>query len=193
MRRWAKAAVGFWLLTGSASAQTATADEGSLPAPTLLQQSLPTQTTSFAFGNSHGSALGYDFGHGFKTELESLSTNATSDRFAGLAAGGNLTTARVTLKGMYEFRDGAWHVRPFIGAGVGLVDMNAHIAGLGRNDWAAAYQLRGGVTLGFSQKLVGSLEYRWTNGSKPIFALAGIPTKLEVDRHGFSLGINYKY
>ena len=50
----------------------------------------------------------------------------------------------------------------------------------------------GGVSLGLTQKLLGSLEYRWTMGSKPHFSLGGIPTKLEVDRHGFVLGVNYK-
>jgi opacity protein-like surface antigen len=197
MRSWAKGGIGLALITASASAQTpgtyATSDSDSPPAPTLLQPFGITPTESFGFGNSHGSAFGYDFGHGFKTELESFSTVAASDRLGGIAANGFLTSTRITLKGMYEFSDGAWHMKPYIGAGFRMIDMNAHIAGLGSNDWAMAYQLRGGVTLGFSQKLVGSLEYRWTNGSKPTFALAGIPTKLEVDRHGFTLGINYKY
>jgi hypothetical protein len=30
-------------------------------------------------------------------------------------------------------------------------------------------------------------------GSKPHFSLAGIPAKLEVNRHGFVVGMNYKY
>jgi opacity protein-like surface antigen len=74
-----------------------------------------------------------------------------------------------------------------------MIDVNEHILGVTRDVWATAYQLRGGVALGFTQKLVGSLEYRWTDGSKPSFSLAGIPTKLEVDRHSFVVGFNYKY
>ncbi|HXJ02919.1 MAG TPA: outer membrane beta-barrel protein [Micropepsaceae bacterium] len=185
-------------LSGAASAQVpgpyaTTYNVSLLSSPLGVQQSAAPQTESFGFGNSHGAALGYDFGNGFKTQIESFSSNAASNRFAGLAAGGNLTTARVMLKGIYEFSDGAWHVKPYIGAGFGMTDVNQHIAGLTYNDWTTAYQVRGGVTLGFTQKLVGSLEYRWTDGSKPTFAVAGVPTKLEVDRHGFTLGINYKY
>ena len=56
-----------------------------------------------------------------------------------------------------------------------------------------AYQFQGGLNLGFTQKLMGSLQYQWTMGSKPRFSLAGIPTKLEVNRHGFVVGVNYKY
>jgi opacity protein-like surface antigen len=74
-----------------------------------------------------------------------------------------------------------------------IIDVDEQILGVTRGDWDAAYQLRGGVALGFTQKLVGSLEYRWTDGSKPSFSLAGIPTKLEVDRHSFVVGVNYKY
>jgi opacity protein-like surface antigen len=179
----------------------ALADTTYIPPQTSLPQTpepnSPTsplnQTESFGFGGSRTSAFGYDLGKGFRTELEGVSSNATSDRLGGIAAGGILTSARITLKGFYEFSEGAWRVKPYVGAGFGAVDLNEHIFGTTRNDWTTAYQLHGGVQLGFTQKLVGSLEYRWTNGSKPTFALAGIPTKLNVDRHGFSLGINYKY
>jgi len=198
MRRCAKVGMGLALLTGDASAQTAasyvTAESSALPLASLsAPQTAISTTENFAFGRSYGATYGYDFGRGFKTEIEGLSSNAASDRLGGLAAGGTLTSTRLTLKGIYEFADGAWRVKPFIGAGFRMIDMNEHIAGLAGNAWTTAYQLRGGVVLGFTQKLVGSLEYRWTNGSRPTFALGGIPTKLEVDRHGFTLGINYKY
>ncbi len=62
----------------------------------------------------------------------------------GLAADGNLTGARVTLKGMYEFSDGEWHMKPYVGAGFGMIDVNEHILGIADNDWSGAYQLRGG-------------------------------------------------
>jgi opacity protein-like surface antigen len=97
------------------------------------------------------------------------------------------------LNGLYELTDGVWHMKPYVGAGFGMIDVNQSILGASGSDWTTAYQVRGGVTLGLSQKLLGSLEYRWTMGSKPHFQLAGIPTKLEVDRHGFTLGFNYKY
>jgi opacity protein-like surface antigen len=84
-------------------------------------------------------------------------------------------------------------MKPYVGAGFGMIDVNQHVLGASGNNWSTAYQVRGGVSLGLTQKLLGSLEYRWTMGSKPHFSLGGIPTKLEVDRHGFVLGVNYKY
>jgi opacity protein-like surface antigen len=197
MRGWALFGVGIAFLSGSAIAQTAgpyVTSGGSVvaAAPDARQPTL-AQTESFGFGTSYGTAYGYDFGHGFKTELESTASSAASDRLGGLAAGGNFTATHLTLKGMYEFSNGTWRLSPYVGAGFGAADMNRHVLGASGNQWVSAYQLRGGVTLGFTQKLVGSLEYRWTNGSKPTFALAGVPTKVEVDRHGFTIGFNYKY
>jgi opacity protein-like surface antigen len=197
MRSWALAGVGIAFLSGSAFAQTAgpyvTSQTNSLPPTINTQQSAIAQAESYGFGKSYGTAYGYDIGHGFKTEIEGLTTNAASDRLGGLAASGNVTDTRLTLKGMYEFSGGAWRMKPYIGAGVGFIDVNQHVLGAAANRLVSAYQLRGGVQLGFTQKLVGSLEYRWTNGSKPMFALAGVPTKVEVDRHGFTIGFNYKY
>ena len=101
--------------------------------------------------------------------------------------------APVTLNGLYEFSDGAWRMKPYFGAGFGPTDTNGRLLGIGDSDRLAAYQLRGGIALGFTQKLIGSLEYRWSMGSKPNFLLAGVPTKVELDRHGFVVGFNYKY
>jgi opacity protein-like surface antigen len=185
------------LLSGGARAQTS---DFRVAAESVFLTSAPTtaegQTSSsptLRAGHSYAATYGFDLGNGFKTEIEGLSSSVASTRFGGLAAGGTLTGARVTLNGMYEFRDGEWRVKPFLGAGFGMIDVNEHVLGVRQNDWSGAYQLRGGVTLGFTQKLLGSLEYQWAMGSKPHFSLAGIPTKLEVDRHGFVLGINYKY
>ena len=198
MWRGTAAAAAFALLSGSAIAQTsdnyAEAKNGLVLTSTLnTAQPSNSPVQQFEAGNSRATAYSFDLGKGFKTEIEGLSSSATSARLGGIAAGGNLTSARVMLKGMYEFRDGEWRMKPYVGAGFGVVDVNEHVFGISRNDWAGAYQLRGGVTLGFTQRLLGSLEYRWAMGSKPHFSLAGIPTKLEVDRHGFTLGINYKY
>ena len=196
--RSGRAAIGIAFLAGNAFAQTAGSyvnpDIGLLLPPTFdAEKSTLMQTETLGFGKSYGNAYGYDFGDGLKTEVETRTYDAASSRLGGLAAGSNLTSTHVTLKGMYEFSEGAWRMTPYIGAGFGVIDVNQHVLGLAGNQWVSAYQLRGGVTLGFTQKLVGSLEYRWADGSKPTFALAGVPTKVEVDRHGFTIGFNYKY
>jgi opacity protein-like surface antigen len=201
MRRYLSTGVVIALLTGPAFAQTTGTYftvEGGFSLPTTINLNLsgardPVATQIPAPGRSYGAAYGYNFGNHFRTEVESFASYAASEH-ANSGAPGSLSTTTLMLNGMYEFTDdGAWHMKPYVGAGFGMIDVNQSILGVAGNDWTTAYQVRGGVTLGLSQKLLGSLEYRWTMGSKPHFSLAGIPTKLEVDRHGFVLGFNYKY
>jgi opacity protein-like surface antigen len=201
MRRYFPAGIVIALLAGPAFAQTTGTYftvEGGFSLPTTINLNLTgappqEQTQSFAPGRSYGAAYGYNFGRGFRTELESFNSYAASERHTDPGTGASLSTTAVMLNGMYELTDGAWHMKPYVGAGFGMIDVNQRILGAGGGDWTTAYQLRGGVALGLSQKLLGSLEYRWTMGSKPHFQVAGIPTKLEVDRHSFVLGFNYKY
>jgi len=162
------------------------------PAVTLAQPDSPqiASLESRAFGTTYG----YDLGNGFKTEIQGLTARAANDYLTNLPVGGSgIAATSVMLKGMYEFSDGGWRMSPYVGAGFGVVDVNARVLGAINSDWVSAYQVQGGINLGFTQKLIGSLEYRWTMGSKPHFSLAGLPTKLEVSRHGFMIGFNYKY
>jgi len=200
MRRCLLAGVAIALLTGPAFAQTAGSYftiEGGFTLPTTINLNLsalppPGETQRFQAGRSYGVAYGYNFGNGFRTEVESFASYAASERRSD-AAGAGLSTTTLMLNGLYEFNGDDWHMKPYVGAGFGMIDMNERILGANGTDWMTAYQVRGGVTMGLTQKLLGSFEYRWTMGSKPHFSLAGIPTKLEVDRHGFVLGFNYKY
>jgi opacity protein-like surface antigen len=199
MSRWWLAGAALSFLTGTASAQTSgsyvNADTPALPSQvaTLAQLDI-TQTASLESHNTFGSVYGYDLGNGFKTEIQGLTARSSTERLTNLPAGGSgFAATSFMLKGMYEFSEGAWHMSPYVGAGFGAVNANAGVLGATRNEWLGSYQVGGGLNLGFTQKLMGSLEYRWTMGSKPRFLLAGIPTKLEVNRHGFVLGVNYKY
>lgn len=197
MRRWWLFAAALSFLTGTASAQSGgnyvNAENPVLtsPAISLVQPDFP-QFASVQT-RSYGTAFGYDLGNGFKTEIQGLTARPAIEHVANMpVAGSDIAATSIRLKGMYELSDGAWHMSPYVGAGFGMVNANAGVLGA-TNDWVSAYQLQGGINLGFTQRLIGSLEYRWTMGSKPHFSLAGIPAKLEVSRHGFVIGMNYKY
>jgi opacity protein-like surface antigen len=198
MWRWWLTGAALSILAGAASAQTADTyvnhDAGVPPPAVALAQLDLTQTASLESRNAFGTVYGYDLGNGFKTEIQGLTARSTSEHFANLPSGNRgIAASSFMLKGMYEFSNGAWQMSPYVGAGFGVVNANAGVLGATRNEWIGSYQVGGGLNLGFTQKLMGSLEYRWTMGSKPNFSLAGIPTKLEVSRHGFVLGFNYKY
>ena len=198
MRRWWLTGAALSLIATTASAQTnggyVNADVAVPPPAVALAQLDLTQTASLESRNSFGTAYGYDLGNGFKTEIQGLTARSSTEHLTNLPAGNSgIAASSFMLKGMYEFSDGAYHMSPYVGAGDGVVNANAGVLGATSNEWIGSYQVGGGLNLGFTQRLVGSLEYRWTMGQKPHFSLAGLPTKLEVSRHGFVIGFNYKY
>jgi opacity protein-like surface antigen len=193
MRRWWLTGAALSFLAGAASAETSGIYVNPeipvlLPPAITLAQPNIAQTASLESRNSFGTVYGYNLGDGFKTEIEGVTTRAPSD-FANLPAGGGIVATSVMLRGMYEFSDGDWHLSPYVGGGFGMMEANARVPLPVNNAWVGAYQVRGGVSLGFTEKLIGSLEYRWTIGSTPLFSLANI----EVSRHSFVIGVHYRY
>jgi opacity protein-like surface antigen len=111
----------------------------------------------------------------------------------GIPSTESLLANRLNLAGIYEFSEGTWRLAPFVGVGFGTIDIGERLLGNGIYDRPTAYQLRGGVTVGMTQKLFDGVEYRWTNGSRPYLSLTGVPAKLEVNNHGFLAGVNYRF
>jgi opacity protein-like surface antigen len=128
---------------------------------------------------------------GFRTEFEAIEANLDIPG-AGLTPVGNLKVTRLMLSGLYEFSSGAWRLKPYIGAGVGVIDVSARLLGHEESSITPDFQFKSGVKMAITQKIFGSFEWRWSHGSKPTFALGGVPTKFQLKRGGFMLGVNYK-
>ena len=181
-------------LTGTASAETSGSyvhAETSVPLPPIVSLAKPEfpQLASLESRNLAGTVHGYNLGNGFKTEIEEVATGAPSEHFANLPAGGGIVATSVMLDGMYEFSDGAWHMIPYVGAGFGMVEANTRAPLANNGAWVGAYQVRGGISFGFTERLIASLEYRWAIASSPLFSLANI----EVSRHSLVMGVHYRY
>jgi opacity protein-like surface antigen len=199
MRTWLLAGAASVFLTGSALAETSVSrgpDNVPLLPPVLsLAQPSVTNAEKPDMKSLVGVPLKLDFGKGFGTEVEGATLTTSNQRLGNLPTSGGVSATSVMFNALYEIRDGAWHLKPFIGGGFGMVDTNSRVLGVTNNDWATAYQLHGGLSLGFSQKIVGNLEYRWTEGSKPDFGIAGSPVrpKFSINSHSVFIGVNYKY
>jgi hypothetical protein len=148
-----------------------TPDEVSFAPSSVMQTLEPTVSYQ---------TYGYDLGNDFKAGIEGLYSHTDSAHLGNLLSTGGISSTRVMLSGLYEFSDGNWHLKPFLGVGFGMIDVSTRLLGRNADDRLAAYQLRGGVSLALSQKLLGSVGYQWTMGSKPRLTLAGIPTKIEL-------------
>ena len=195
MRSWWLAGAALSCLAGIASAQTSRTYVNAetpmlLPPVFSLAQPNVTQTASLEPRSSFGTAFGYNLGNGFKTEIQGVAASTPSEHLANLPTAGGIAATSVMLNGMYEFSGDDWHISPYIGAGFGMVDANSRVLGATDNDWVAAYQVRGGISFGFTQRLIAKFEYQWTMGpSGGRLSLDNI----EVSRHSFLIGVNYEY
>ena len=132
-------------------------------------------------------AYGHDFGNGFEIEIERVTYDTAMPGGSGIAAGGVRTTGSV-LSGLYEFRNDGWLLKPYVGVGLGVSDPTVGLLG---SDDLPAFQLRGGVDYGITQKLFGKLEYRWSQGNKPSLGIEGVPADFQLRKGGFRVGLNY--
>ena len=128
---------------------------------------------------------------GFRTEVEAI-TESVAIPGQGMTPVGNLSATRVMVSGLYELDGGAWRLKPFVGAGFGVMDVSTVLLGNEQQSFATDVQFKSGLNFNITQKLLGSFEWRWSHGSKPTFALGGVPTKFQLKRGGFLVGVNYK-
>src|SRR5262249_25392168 len=135
---WSRLLVGgaVVLLTGPAWAQVAgpyLASKGNFYIPSDIAQAGSMQIERFGPGRTFGTAYGYDFGNGFKSEIEGLTRSESTEPRSNLPAAGGISTTSVMLNGLYEIRDGAWQIKPFVGLGFGWTDVNSRILGVNNN------------------------------------------------------------
>lgn len=178
------------LLSGAAQAQLASlsvSEGNSVLLPPVATVTQPTLSRSESVDVKSGQ-VNLSLGNHFSTQLEG---SAIAGREAlNIPTPGGVAATSVMLNGLYEVSNGSWHLKPYVGGGFGFVDANAHVLGTTDNQWESAYQVHGGVQVGFAQGLAANLEYRLTGGVLP----KGLsPTKFNVNSHGFSIGFKYQY
>jgi opacity protein-like surface antigen len=178
------------LITSSAAAQTASFSVGqgdSVLLPPVASIAQPTLSRSEA-AETKSSAINLSIGNHFSTQLEgaAISIPGVGHPLTNLPNPGDVSATSLMLNGLYEFSNGTWHLKPFVGGGFGFVDANARALGVTTNDWQKAYQVHGGVEVGLAQKLMGSVQYSFTQGILK-------PTKFNLSSHGVSIGFKYQY
>jgi opacity protein-like surface antigen len=167
-----------------ASAQTQTAGFYATPPSSLGSANLPPLQPPVPLESSSGlgdtAAIGYDFGGGFRTEVESFRSGASPDPVTG----SERTNSSVMLSGIYDIPTGsAW--KPYVGAGFGAIAQRQGIPGTASEEWTNGYQFRGGLNYEITQVLHGLLEYRFQGSSGP-------STKFEVKSKGVVVGLKYQ-
>jgi opacity protein-like surface antigen len=98
---------------------------------------------------------------------------------------------QIALKGLYEFSGGTWRIAPFAGLGVGAIDFGERMRAPATNDWVSGYQFTSGISIGFTQKLIGNFGYRWSYGEKGHFGFGSVPAKVELGTNRILVGLDY--
>jgi opacity protein-like surface antigen len=128
---------------------------------------------------------------GFRAEVEAVASSLNIPGL-GMTPVGNLEATRLMLNGLYEVSGGGWRMKPYLGAGFGVIDINARLLGHEETTLFTDFQVKGGVNYNITQQLFGRLEYRWSQGEKPSLGIAGVPAKFQLKSGGFRIGLNYR-
>jgi len=153
----------------------------------------------FDTGFGINGAVGYGIGN-VRLEGELSYRTADMDKLSGTATIGSLTlsgsgdvSGDVTSLGLmanvwYDIETGTKWV-PFIGAGIGLANVDAEIEGESEDDTVFAYQVGAGIGYEISDSTTATLGYRYFATSDPDFD--GI--EAEVGTHNIEVGVRFAF
>ena len=176
---------------GVAHADPIVASSEPLPAVELSSLLLPHSSADGQLRKESARSNDAQSGGGFRAEFEAIEERLAIPGI-GMTPIGDLKATRLMLSGLYELDRGAWRLKPYVGAGIGVIDVSQRLLGHEQTTILPDFQFKGGVKYSITQKLFGSLEWRWSHGSKPTFALAGVPTKFLLKGEGFLVGVTYR-
>jgi outer membrane protein OmpA-like peptidoglycan-associated protein len=168
---------------------------GGLGGDLMMNSNTSGIQTQYKAGYVGVAAIGYGFGNGLRTEIEgNYRNNAVSKmKFASVTTttGGYLQNYGGMLNAYYDF-DIGWPITPYVGAGVGLAQINLNgpratatqlqtatvpgaATGYYINDtsaWKFAYQAIVGGAWNIGNGLALTLEYRFYGTQSPEFGIS---------------------
>jgi opacity protein-like surface antigen len=167
---------------------------------------------SYEMGMKVGGAMGYDFG-GFRVEGEAAyRTNNADDETGNFIPGpltGSVSALSIMLNGYYDFHitNSSWV--PYLGAGVGMANVNYDMGStvspvvlyLDDSDTVFAYQFIAGAGYKISSNTTLTVDYRYFATKDPsVRAGAGLTAtacggacEMEYQTHEFNLGARFRF
>lgn len=193
------AALGIAFGAGIASALAGTpgyyvSGEGGVSLPpdlSLNSVTLGKNTESFGTGFAAGGALGYDYGNGWRIELNSLYQHTDLNRLNGAPATGHLSSTSVMANATYDLLPDA-PFTPYVGAGLGLQNVGGTVNGLHGRDWKPAYQAEAGLRTDISDKASVFGEYRFSQSGSVTLADATDTAHQHFSDHALLAGMSFK-
>ncbi|HEY0105456.1 MAG TPA: outer membrane beta-barrel protein [Rhizomicrobium sp.] len=162
----------------------------SLPPDLHLNDAGGPQHESFGTGIAAGGALGYDFGTGWRFELDSLYQHTDVSRLNGAPATGHLASTGVMANATYDLMQYG-PVTPYVGGGIGLQNVGGQVNGFSGRDWEAAYQAEAGLRTELNDRTALFGEYRFSQSGSVNLTDGADVAHQHFSDHALLAGLSY--
>lgn len=152
---------------------------------------LGTQRDSFGTGYAVGGAAGYDYGNGWRLELNSLYQHSDVSRLNGAPAAGHLSSTSVMANATYDLLPDA-QFTPYLGGGVGVVNVGGDVNGLSGRDWKPAYQAEAGLRTDVAANTSLFGEYRFSQSQSVTLSDGTDTAHQHFSDHALLAGLSFK-
>ena len=157
---------------------------------------------SYETGYVVNAAFGNAYANGLRLELEIPYRTNDLDEISVLGPSLGTIDGEVSAWGgminvYYDFDTGS-AVKPFIGAGIGIADIELEIEGSSEDDNVFAYQLMAGMGFAISKDVTLDLQYRFYATDDPEFDISDpdngkVTLESEYMTHNVMLGLRFNF
>ncbi|MBI1365305.1 MAG: OmpA family protein [Alphaproteobacteria bacterium] len=163
------------------------------------------------------SALGYEYGNGWRTELEFsyrrnharqwVGDNLSFSGFPGSTLSGDVKSYSI-MANLIRDLNPSGAINPFVGIGAGAVRISQNLTGVNPvalngfspmsvndSDWAFGYQALGGFAIRVAEGVTLDVSYRYLRAHRPNFAgvIAATPFAYEAPYHDHSVFAGFRW
>ena len=181
---------------GSASASTegtyVSANGGASFTPDLDLKSttVGNQTEHTNTGFAYGGSAGYDYGNGWRVQLDSEYTRQKVSSLDGTPTNGHVSSTSLIIGAQKDLTDGTM-ITPYVGAGIGAQSVGGEVAGYRGRAWKPAYQAEAGLRSDVSNQLSLFGEYRFSQSESTTMHSATDDAHQHFADHGLLAGVTY--
>ncbi len=159
-----------------------------LPNLTLKSNTLGNMKEHFGTGYTYGGSVGYDYGNGWRVQLDSQYAHQNLKRLDAAAANGHVSSTSLMVNAQKDLISGST-VTPYLGAGLGFQNTGGEVAGYTGRAWKPAYQAEAGLRGDLSQQVSLFGEYRFSQSESTAMSNGADLAHQHFADHGLMAGL----
>jgi len=161
-----------------------------LPNLTFKSTATGNHKEHFTTGYTYGGSVGYDYGNGWRVQLDSQYTHQNLKRLDGTPTSGHVSSTSLMLNAQKDLISGST-VTPYVGAGLGLQNIGGVIDTYQGRAWKPAYQAEAGLRGDLSQQVSLFGEYRFSQSESAAMNNGVDLAHQHFSDHGLMAGLTY--